>query len=82
MLVANVQSSDDATRVRRKVVVMCPPGFQKIRTECYHISAYPLTWLDAHFECKNKNGKLAEPTRIQDEAIRKYLLNKYGEFFF
>lgn len=52
---------------------MCPPHFFRIGNECYYISATKLNWLDAHFECKDRNSKLAEPMKYDDKYLRKYL---------
>jgi len=61
------------TRTKR-MYKMCPPKFQRIGNECYYISTYKANWLDAHFECKDRNSKLAEPLRLEDRRIRKHLL--------
>lgn len=55
---------------------MCPPGFTKIGNECYFLSPTKASWLDSHFECKDKNGKLAEPLKSSDRQLRKYLLER------
>jgi hypothetical protein len=33
------------------------------------------SWLDAHFDCKDRNSKLAEPLKFADKRLRKYLRN-------
>jgi hypothetical protein len=33
------------------------------------------SWLDAHFECKDRNSKLAEPLKYADRRLRKFLKN-------
>lgn len=57
----------------RRIYAMCPPGFTKIGNECYFLSSTKASWLDSHFECKDKNGKLAEPVKDADRRLRKYL---------
>uniref|UniRef100_A0A182NJ81 C-type lectin domain-containing protein n=1 Tax=Anopheles dirus TaxID=7168 RepID=A0A182NJ81_9DIPT len=58
----------------KRMYVMCPPNFKRIGNECYYISPNKLNWLDAYFECKDANSKLAEPMKYEDKHIRKYLL--------
>ncbi|CAO1309778.1 unnamed protein product [Diamesa tonsa] len=60
----------------KRMYAMCPPDFIKIGNECYYMSAKKESWLDAHFECKDRNSKLAEPLKFADKKIRKYLTNK------
>lgn len=60
----------------RRMYAMCPPDFIKIGSECYFISANKESWLDAHFECKDRNSKLAEPLKYADRRLRKYLKNR------
>jgi hypothetical protein len=55
---------------------MCPPPFTKIGNECYYLSSSPASWLDAHFECKDKNAKLAELYKYSDRLLRKYLVER------
>lgn len=55
---------------------MCPPTFTKIGNECYYLSSSPASWLDAHFECKDKNAKLAELYKYSDRLLRKYLVER------
>ncbi|CRK96090.1 CLUMA_CG009526, isoform A [Clunio marinus] len=85
----NTQTSDDLqphnhplekqfpslTRARR-MYALCPPQFQKIGNDCYYISIRKESWLDAHFECKDRNSKLAEPLKFADRRLRKFLKNK------
>lgn len=66
-------SSNERTRLKR-MYALCPPKFQRIGNECYFISHYKKNWLDAHFECKDRRSKLAEPLKYEDRRIRKYLL--------
>lgn len=54
---------------------LCPPHFQRVGTECYYISTEPANWLDAHFHCKDRNSKLAEPIKYEDRRLRKYLIH-------
>lgn len=73
-------SSGSSPRIKR-MYAMCPPKFIKIGDECYYISQEPLSWLEAHFACKDKNSKLAEPTRYEDKYLRKHLIDgDSGEF--
>lgn len=60
----------------RRIYAMCPPSFTKIGNECYHLSSVEASWLDSHFECKDKNAKLAEPLKYSDRFLRKYLLQR------
>jgi len=57
----------------RRMYAMCPPGFQRIGAECYSISGQVNSWLEAHFFCKDKNAKLAEPLKFSDRKLRAYL---------
>ncbi|KAG4071519.1 hypothetical protein HA402_011673 [Bradysia odoriphaga] len=54
---------------------LCPPDFFGIGTECYYISQKTENWLDAHFDCKDRKSRLAEPNRYEDRMIRKFLVN-------
>lgn len=60
----------------RRIYAMCPPSFTKIGNECYHLSSTKASWLDSHFECKDKNAKLAEPLKYSDRLLRKYLMQR------
>lgn len=60
----------------RRMYALCPPDFMKIGSECYYISKSRESWLDAHFECKDRNSKLAEPLKYADRRLRKYLMNR------
>ncbi|CAO1368233.1 unnamed protein product [Diamesa serratosioi] len=71
----NEHNQVPAVRTKR-MFAMCPPDFIKIGNECYYISAKKESWLDAHFECKDRSSKLAEPLKFADQKIRKYLTNK------
>lgn len=57
----------------RSMYVLCPPQFIPVGNVCYFISKERVNWLDAHFECKERNSRLAEPTRKEDRFLRKYL---------
>lgn len=63
------------TRARR-MYALCPPEFEKIGNECYFLSSRKESWLDSHFECKDRNSKLAEPLKYADRRLRKYLKNR------
>jgi hypothetical protein len=39
------------------------------------LSASKSSWLDAHFECNDKNAKLAEPVKSADRTLRKFLID-------
>lgn len=57
----------------KRMYAMCPPHFFRIGNECYFFSQSRLNWLDAHFECKDRNSKLAEPMKYDDKNLRKFL---------
>lgn len=63
------------TRARR-MYALCPPEFTKIGNDCYFLSTRKESWLDSHFECKDRNSKLAEPLKFADRRLRKYLKNR------
>ena len=69
------QQNPKLTRAKR-MYALCPPSFQKIGNECYYISNKTESWLDAHFDCKDRNSKLAEPLKFADRRLRKYLRGK------
>ncbi|XP_053683242.1 uncharacterized protein LOC128733582 isoform X2 [Sabethes cyaneus] len=58
----------------KRMYALCPPQFFRIGNECYFISKNKQNWLDAHFECKDRNSKLAEPLKYDDKNLRKFLL--------
>ncbi|XP_055534230.1 uncharacterized protein LOC129723808 isoform X2 [Wyeomyia smithii] len=62
-----------STRRFKRMYAMCPPHFFRVGNECYFISQNKQNWLDAHFECKDRNSKLAEPLKYGDRNLRKYL---------
>lgn len=62
-----------AERVKR-MYALCPPNFIRIGSECYYISTEEVNWLDAHFACKDRNSRLAEPIKYEDRALRKYFV--------
>lgn len=70
-------ANDEATaaaapRVKR-MYALCPPHFVRIGQQCYFLSTAKMNWLDAHFDCKERNSQLAEPQRLEDRILRKYL---------
>lgn len=69
-----LQQNPKLARAKR-MFAMCPPAFLKINNECYFISNRTESWLDAHFDCKDRNSKLAEPLKFADRRLRKYLKN-------
>lgn len=71
---SNQDFSSPRARAKR-MYAMCPPKFQRIGNECYYVSDYKESWLDSHFECKDRNSKLAEPLRYADKRLRKFLSN-------
>lgn len=60
----------------RRIYAMCPPSFTKIGNECYYLSPTKASWLDSHFECKDKNSKLAEPLKYTDRLLREYFIER------
>ena len=60
----------------KRMYALCPPHFEKIGNQCYFISQNKANWLDAHFECKDRNSKLAEPVKEDDRILRKYLQHR------
>lgn len=60
----------------KRMYALCPPEFQKVGNDCFYISNRKESWLDAHFECKDRNSKLAEPLKFADRRLRKYLQNR------
>lgn len=70
----DTQKSNTHGKKYRRMYALCPPKFVRIGNECYYISTYKANWLDAHFECKDRHSKLAEPLKFEDKRIRKYLL--------
>lgn len=67
-----VAQSQENIRIKRRMYAMCPPKFQRIGSECYAISDQPANWLEAHFQCKDKNSKLAEPNSKSDRKLRAF----------
>lgn len=54
---------------------ICPPNFERLGNECYYFSTEKANWLDAQFQCLDRNSKLAEPgTKVNDRRLRKHLL--------
>lgn len=73
----NFQNSNNPKLLRAKrMYALCPPEFQKVGNDCFFVSAKRESWLDAHFDCKDRNSKLAEPLKFADRRLRKYLHNK------
>lgn len=70
-----LQQNPKLTRPKR-MYALCPPAFLKIGNECYYISNKTESWLDAHFDCKDRNSKLAEPLKFADRRLKKYLRTK------
>lgn len=70
---ADVPDGGVATRVKR-MYALCPPHFVRIGNQCYYISDTEVNWLDAHFACKDRNSRLAEPVKAEDRELRKYML--------
>jgi hypothetical protein len=71
----NFRNNPKLSRAKR-MYALCPPEFQKIGNDCFYISDRKESWLDAHFECKDRNSKLAEPLKFADRRLRKYLQNR------
>lgn len=69
---AKSESNNNRTR-NRYMYALCPPGFQRVGTECYSLLTQHTSWLDAHFYCKDKNAKLAEPRKFSDRKLREFL---------
>lgn len=69
---AKSESHNNRTR-NRYMYALCPPGFQRVGTECYSLFAQHNSWLEAHFYCKDKNAKLAEPRKFSDRKLREFL---------
>lgn len=59
----------------KHMYALCPPDFFGIGTECYYISQKKENWLDAHFDCKDRKSRLAEPNKYEDRMIRRFLVN-------
>lgn len=53
---------------------LCPPQFERIGNECYYLSKEKVNWLDAQFQCLDRDSKLAEPNKVDDRRLRKHLL--------
>lgn len=75
-LAPNQQTGEHLSGRRfKRMYAMCPPHFFRIGNECYYISQNKQNWLDAHFECKDRNSKLAEPMKYDDKNLRKFLIS-------
>lgn len=59
----------------KRMFALCPPHFFPIveSNQCYFISGERVNWLDAHFECRDRKSRLAEPLRKEDRFLRKHL---------
>lgn len=53
---------------------LCPPQFERIGNECFYLSTGKVNWLDAQFQCLDRDSKLAEPNKVDDRRLRKHLL--------
>lgn len=63
----------------KRMYALCPPQFERVGNECYYFSDSKVNWLDAQFQCQDKNSKLAEPSKVDDRRLRKHLLAAPGE---
>lgn len=70
----NAAVAPAVTRVKR-MYALCPPHFERIGQQCYFVSTAKMNWLDAHFDCKDRNSQLAEPVKLEDRRLRKYMLH-------
>ncbi|XP_061507943.1 uncharacterized protein LOC1276921 isoform X1 [Anopheles gambiae] len=73
LAVSGANDTDRPNRRYKRKYGMCPPKFTSISNECYYISPNKLNWLDAYFECKDHNSKLAEPMMYEDKVLRRTL---------
>ncbi|EAA11599.2 AGAP006267-PA [Anopheles gambiae str. PEST] len=73
LAVSGANDTDQPNRRYKRKYGMCPPKFTSISNECYYISPNKLNWLDAYFECKDHNSKLAEPMMYEDKVLRRTL---------
>lgn len=73
MAASQSQSQQEKPRLRR-MYAMCPPSFQRIGTECFSLPQQQGSWLEAHFFCKDKNARLAEPEKLSNRKLRDFLL--------
>ncbi|XP_055619658.1 uncharacterized protein LOC129764515 isoform X2 [Toxorhynchites rutilus septentrionalis] len=80
-LTPNTGEQISARRFKR-MYAMCPPRFFRIGNECYYISPNKQNWLDAHFECKDRNSKLAEPLKYEDKNLRKFLVKSNDKNYY
>ncbi|CAD7004618.1 unnamed protein product [Ceratitis capitata] len=69
----NTQYAASKTLRNRRMYAMCPPHFQRVGSECYSLLPQASSWLEAHFFCKDKNAKLAEPQNRADRKLRTFL---------
>ena len=68
-----VSYAGDTKPRNRRMYALCPPQFQRIGFDCYSLPSEHSSWLEAHFYCKDKNAKLAEPQKYADRKLRKFL---------
>lgn len=61
---------------------LCPPHFIRVGNECYFISEDRVNWLEAHFQCKDRKSRLAEPFKQEDRFLRKFLSSHFGRHKF
>lgn len=59
----------------KRMYALCPPQFERIGNECYFLSKTKVNWLDAQFQCLDRDSKLAEPNKVDDRRLRKHLLD-------
>lgn len=67
-------TSDAATKRVKRMYALCPPHFERVGNQCYYISDTQVNWLDAHFACKDRNSRLAEPIKAEDHRLRRFML--------
>lgn len=58
----------------KRMYALCPPQFERIGNECYFLSSGKANWLDAQFQCQDRDSKLAEPNKVDDRRLRKHFL--------
>lgn len=69
-----ISSSDVATKRVKRMYALCPPHFERVGSQCYYISDTEVNWLDAHFACKDRNSRLAEPIKAEDHRLRRFMM--------
>lgn len=73
------QSQSNNRPRQRRMYAMCPPNFQRIGQECFTYPQQHSSWLEAHFFCKDKNARLAEPEKYSDRKLREFLMKYDAE---